>query len=178
MPLAFDATVGGAGATSYITVAESEDVLVVFPQGAAWNALTNADEEKYLMQATAFLDMQYEWFGRVLNATQRLRWPRTIVYDTDGRIIQAGTIPQQLKVATALLGWEFSQSDLFTELSGDEAGIQRVDAGNILVELNKNAEIDGMLGRRYPVIENLLRSIGRIRDAETRGIFTVNPAGF
>lgn len=93
--------VGLANATSYVSVAEANDYYTINPNFAAtWTALTNTSKEHLLAWATRVLDQKTEWKGCLsVPATQALRWPRTYVYDRDGRMIAPNKIPPQLKEA-------------------------------------------------------------------------------
>lgn len=74
--MAFDATVGGASATSYVSLAEATAYLADRLNSAAWtNAVSDGVRQQALMQATAWLDT-LAYHGVKATVTQRLAHPR------------------------------------------------------------------------------------------------------
>lgn len=92
--MAIDATVGGAGANSYVDLAEAADYFDVeaHPLASQWSALDEAAQEAALRRATWMVD-QLRFHGCRASSTQRLQFPR--VY----KRWCADTIPQTLKDA-------------------------------------------------------------------------------
>lgn len=76
MPTAIDATIGGAAANSYITVAEgtsyADDVLGTLN----WTTASTDNRTRALLAATARLD-ELSWIGERAATTQSLAWPRS-----------------------------------------------------------------------------------------------------
>ena len=180
MPI--DATVGGATADSFIEVAEADTLLENNKQFVVWDALTIPEKEAYLKEATVYMCCVYRWFGRIYSAEQALCFPRTKLYDRDGRVIAAGIIPDPVKRAQALYALQFSLStqSLFLLESQGAAQIKRVESGNIEVETgDTQSDFDAVLGvKRYPWIEALLLSMGAILGQGDLDDRTLCPAGF
>lgn len=73
MPL--DATLGGAAATSYVTLSAAEGYLGDRLFASAWENADESERSRALIQATAWLDAM-AWEGMKATTTQRLAWPR------------------------------------------------------------------------------------------------------
>ncbi len=123
MALVLDATVGGATANSYLTSATANAYFESRPEAATtWASATTATKDFYLVAATERLE-QESYFGTKASLTQRLLFPRSGVYDSDGQLLSELTMPRQLLNATCEVAWWlYSQAgtDLFKE-SGLEA---------------------------------------------------------
>ncbi|HXG94141.1 MAG TPA: DnaT-like ssDNA-binding protein [Blastocatellia bacterium] len=129
--MAFDATVSGANATSYITVATADTILGDTPGRSAWAALSQAQKEQALMAATARIEQEQRLFrGAVATTTQRLHWPRNYVTDSDGRLFASDAQPLPLQYATAELAYAISQDSAFLDDTGLE-GFRETQAGNV-----------------------------------------------
>lgn len=76
MAVVIDATVGGADANSYLTLAAAEAIAEYQMATAGWGAATDDDKNKALIAATSYLD-QLAWIGSKTATTQALLWPRT-----------------------------------------------------------------------------------------------------
>lgn len=99
MPL--DATVGGANANSYLTVADANAYFEkqISTTGEIW--LSFLDQAEVLMTATARLELE-EYVGTRASTTQALKWPRYNVPVPDGlgSYYLPTEIPQRIKDAT------------------------------------------------------------------------------
>jgi len=73
-----DATIGGANANSYATLAEANEYFQNSPHLQEWNNHNDEYKEAALIQATQWLDL-LGWAGKCCGTTQRLQWPRTDV---------------------------------------------------------------------------------------------------
>ena len=113
-----DATVGGANANSYLTLAEAQAYFDTRLPVAGWD---DADDQNVLLiMATRTLDrlltpyktlftmngrnyyrVRPQWTGAAATQTQRLAWPRTGMFDANGFAIASNVIPEDLKFATA-----------------------------------------------------------------------------
>ncbi len=108
-----DATVGGASANSFITVAEGDAYCDSRLNASAWNDETDDDQKaRALIEATRDLS-QRQWIGvgRASN-TQALSWPRALAENPDlgwgGVYYYSETeIPQRVKDGTAELALQF-----------------------------------------------------------------------
>lgn len=92
-----------ADATSYLSVADADDLLSIY-NNATWNAATTVDKERYLQIATQYLDLRYgdRLDGyKVDSNVQALLWPRYGMMDLDGWVLDHEVLPSRLKQATA-----------------------------------------------------------------------------
>ena len=159
---------GLATANSYVTTAEALAILDVKPtQLAAFTALPDdATRDNYLIWASGWLDDYMDWKGYKTVETSGLRWPRTDVYDCDGILIDANTIPAQLKQATAELAvWLINNDAAGTggESSNLPEGIKRVKADVVEVEFFEDGSADSKTGSDLLPVNTrfLLRCFGK-----------------
>jgi hypothetical protein len=85
MAITIDATVGGANANSYLTLAAAELVIEGFVQDddvTAWATATTDQKNRALYTATQRLDRE-RFLGARVTDTQALQWPRTGVRKPD-----------------------------------------------------------------------------------------------
>lgn len=113
--MAFDATVGGASANSYLSVAAFNAILAT--RSNAPSSATDAEKQVALTAATARLE-QESYGGSAATLTQRLKWPRVGVENDDGVQWDWTTIPYPLAEATADLAIELLNDPAFLERSG------------------------------------------------------------
>ena len=105
--MAIDATVGGADANSYVTLAEMTAYAATQSWNATWTAYTQDKKEISLISATKWLDtLTYK--GSRNATTQKLSWPRTGA-TFDGVTSSATAIPAQIKTAQMELSWQLLQ---------------------------------------------------------------------
>ena len=104
----FDATLGGATATSYISIAEADAFLANTQYTGTWQGNTEADKSKYLNAATFWLDT-LEYAGTRCSPStdnaalpQALKWPRSGA-TCDGVEATCSFIPNEIKYTTAIL---------------------------------------------------------------------------
>lgn len=130
---------GLADATSYVSVAEADDYFAIDPHFAStWSGIDTTTKEYLLAWSTRILDQKTVWRG-VLSVpdTQALRWPRTYVYDRDGRMIGIDVIPKQLKEATFELAKWLRENDPTSGQDVDYLKSMRIDV--IELEWQDNA---------------------------------------
>ena len=85
MAISIDATVGGASANSYITLADANSIvegLVADDDVAAWEGSSNDNKNRALYTAAVRVDRERFLGARVTN-TQALQWPRQGVRKPD-----------------------------------------------------------------------------------------------
>ena len=109
----FNPTLGGAAATSYITIAEADDLLTNTRYTGTWQGNTEAQKSQYLNAATFWLD-QLTYAGTRCHPSsddpakpQALSWPRSGA-SCDGVEATCTSIPNQVKSATAILAAELT----------------------------------------------------------------------
>ena len=85
MAITIDATVGGANANSYLTLADAQAIVDGFVEDAdvtAWASATTDQKNRALFTATQRLDRE-RYLGARATDTQALQWPRTGVRKPD-----------------------------------------------------------------------------------------------
>lgn len=130
---------GVAGANSYLTVAEADDILAIEPEWAEWSALAEADKELDLARATRYLDDNYQWFGKKTERDQFLMWPRRHMKDTEGFCIADTVIPLELKRAAARLA-VWLRTNNGNDMMNVE-GLKRFRSDDIEIEWQSGASI-------------------------------------
>lgn len=93
-----DATVSGAAANSYVTLAEANAYFATRVGGEAWSELDETDAENALITATAQLEMR-KYVGGKTTSTQALKWPRWGIEDEDAISYASDAIPARVKQA-------------------------------------------------------------------------------
>jgi hypothetical protein len=135
MAITIDATVGGASANSYLTLAAAQaliDGMVENDDVTAWATATTDQKNRALYSATQRLDRE-RYLGARATDTQALQWPRTGVRKPD-TYINTYSIGFPFKITT----------DYFTDT---EIPVQIQQAQVVLaVYLNNNKDGMGLSG--------------------------------
>lgn len=158
--MALDATVGGANANSFLTVAEADEYFADRIEVPEWEDADSKDA--LLITATRLLVAIYSakrklirqsprsesyyltpptWTGAVATTTQRLPWPRTGMYDRNGNAIASNVIPLDLKHATAEFAAHLAKGDRSFDSDVAVQGITSVRAGSVSVSF-KDGGVD------------------------------------
>ena len=98
MPATIDATIGGANANSYLTVAAADTLTESMLGTLAWATATTDSKTRALITATRGLDT-LGWIGSKASTTQSLAWPRTDA-SCDGTDYASTAIPTPILYAT------------------------------------------------------------------------------
>ncbi len=98
MAFVFDASPGGVAANSWALVAEGDDYFAARRNASAWTALTTPEKEVALADGTRKLEI-LGFEGARASTTQRLRVPRSGLWDQDGFALPTLTIPTPFKHA-------------------------------------------------------------------------------
>lgn len=111
MAITIDATVGGASANSFVTLAEAQTYMDGRLNESAWELATTDNQNRALVEATRWLSAK-QWGGLRVSSTQALAWPRYWAENPDyqfgGNIYFDSTIiPQRVKDATCELALQF-----------------------------------------------------------------------
>jgi len=100
--VALDATVGGANANSYQTVAGADTYYTEHLYASGWNVATSAQKAAALIAATRGLDgMPAAWNGNASTSVQALGFPRTGLLTRNGFPLSSTIVPNELKNATS-----------------------------------------------------------------------------
>jgi hypothetical protein len=138
MAVTIDATVGGASANSYCTLAEAESYFEERLHTATWDAANNVTKNAALVWARKILDEQVQWVGTAADSSQALRWPRSGVVDQDDFYISSAVVPDFVKEAQAELAAWLISSDRFAEDSTKGYKEIEIGRGEVRLKIDKN----------------------------------------
>lgn len=109
MAITIDATVGGASANSFVTLVEADAYMTGRLNAALWDAATDDNKNRALVEATRYLTA-LTWGGDRVTATQALAWPRQWAHDPDSPTqdyFATTVIPTRIKTGTEELAFQF-----------------------------------------------------------------------
>lgn len=168
--MALDATLGGASANSYVTVAEADAYFATSFGRTAWGSASAANKEIVLIESTRLLDLLVSWKGYVKSDTQALRWPRTYVPNIDGRYISDSIVPKDVKNAVFELAYSLLSNGGF---QASENELAKVKVGPVSIDFSDTVKSNGlpkmvrdMIARwgEYTVVSsNSVHTVGLLR---------------
>ena len=168
--MALDATLGGASANSYVTVAEADAYFATSFGRTAWGSASDANKEIVLIESTRLLDLLVSWKGYVKSDTQALRWPRTYVPNIDGRYISDSIVPKDVKNAVFELAYSLLSNGGF---QASENELAKVKVGPVSIDFSDTVKSNGlpkmvrdMIARwgEYTVVSsNSVHTVGLLR---------------
>lgn len=175
MAVAIDATVGGASANSYVTLAEANTYMEGRLNASSWETdATDDNKNRALVEAANELTM-LNWLGERTDSTQALSWPRQWAYDPDSPIqdyYDSTVVPQRVKDAQMELAFQAIKAgttDIFTMDS--TKGVKRKKIDVIETEYDSVRRPSGLSA--YPTvlryIKPLLSSVGLYNTKTIRG---------
>lgn len=135
-----NATVGHASANSYVDVAYADEFFVNSINSSSWPTGLS-EKEAALIEATRIVDSQFDWNGLIVVGDQALRWPRTLAYDMDGRLIASDIIPKILKDAVCNLAYYLVQSGGLNQSASD---LKSLKVGPIDLKFNEGLSVIGV----------------------------------
>lgn len=151
MALEVEDGTGKDDAESYASVAET-DTYFSNLGNTAWTG-TTATKEAALRKATQYLDATYNWIGYIYITTQTLGWPRTSVFDREGRDLKE-SVPLRVKRATYELALASLSGDLI-QISDSSKYVKSEQVGSLAVTYRDDAPID----RNYRFADRLLSGL-------------------
>lgn len=156
--MAIDATVGGASANSYVTLAEAVAYMADRYPSTSWDDASESSREAALVTAAQRLDQEAfrgvpvkPLTGTSNEPTQALKWPRQSVVNDEGWVYLDTIIPERVKRAQMKLAYFFLSGDITLAQSGLEQ-FHRAKVGPLEVEV-RHAKRAGSLP------EDVLREI-------------------
>lgn len=160
MAVVIDATVGGASANSYVTLAEAQAYMDARLNESTWESATTDTQNRALVEATRELQPLY-WQGTRADSTQALAWPRWFVINPDlpwaGTVYYASTvIPQRVKDATCELALQFVKAGTTDVASQDpQQNVIEKTVGPLTTRYSE--PVNRAVGiKRYPRAWNLI----------------------
>ena len=175
MAITIDATVGGASANSYLTLADAQDLIdgmVENDDVTAWASATTDQKNRALYSATQRLDRE-RFLGARATDTQALQWPRTGVRKPDTYINTYATgfpfritadyytdteIPDQVKQAQVVLAIYLNNNKDGLGLSGLE-DYKSVTIGSLSVTSAGASSMATGADRVPPIFERYLTGL-------------------
>lgn len=162
--MALVATVGGATADSYVTVAAADAHFDTRLNVTAWTGASTADKERALKTATREIDLS-AFQGSPTDTVQALAWPRAYAPNPDpsglaeSDYLDDATIPERVALATyelALAHLNAGTSDL--SLADAGGGIIRKKVGPLETEwASGSSRASGW--SRFPLVADALRPL-------------------
>ena len=131
MACSIDATVSGASANSYTTIAAADAYHDDHLYGTDWSDSDADTKCRALVMATRLLDYWFEWGGSVTTIGQRLMWPREGVIGPNGLEEASDAIPDRIADATAEWARLLIASDLTADSDIEAQGIGSLKAGPV-----------------------------------------------
>ncbi len=175
MAVTIDATVGGANANSYLTLAAAQTLIDGFVEDddvVAWASATTDQKNRALASATQRLDRE-RFLGARATDTQALQWPRTGVRKPDTYIntytvgfpfrittdyFTDTEIPSQIEYAQCVLAVYLNNNKDGLGLSGVE-DYKRVQIGSLSVETAGASSMATGADRVPPIFERYLTGL-------------------
>ena len=158
MPVAIDATVGGASANSFATLAEFTAYMDGRLNAGTFTAASDDDKNRALVEATRELTI-LSWEGLVVTTTQALTWPRQSAVNPDSPTLDyfaIDVIPQRVKDACLEMAFQFLKAGT-TDVAAEAADLGITEKTVDVLTTRYDPRIRNTGLRRYP------RAYDRIR---------------
>ena len=158
MAATIDATIKGASANSYVTLAEANTYFETVPDSSTWTNKTDDPKNRALIASTRWLD-SFVFYGDRCDSGQALKFPRNN-YQVDGVELACSTIPVNIKYAQYELARALANdSEAMTGNVGTDGNIEEVKLGDIQVKYNTDSQGTGSVNNimdKYPWLQSYL----------------------
>ena len=159
MPATIDATLSGASANSYVTLAAANTYFETVPDSSTWTSKTDDQKNRALISATRWID-GLSFYGDRCTTTQALKWPRED-YKVDGIDLACTLIPDPIKTATYELARALANdTDAITGTTGTTGIYDEVELGDLRVKYNKTSQTSGVINNVFDVYPWLQSYLG------------------
>lgn len=159
MPAAIDATLSGAAANSYVTLAAADTYFETVPDSSTWTDKTTDAKNRALISATRWIDA-LTFYGDRCTETQALKWPRDN-YTVDGVDLACTLIPEGIKVATYELARALANdTDAVTGSTGTSGIYDEVKLGDLQVKYKSSSTTSGVINNVFDVYPWLQSYLG------------------
>lgn len=153
------ATLSGASANSYVTLAEANTYFETVPDSSTWTDKTDDQKNRALISATRWIDA-LSFYGDRCTETQALKWPREN-YTVDGIDLACSLIPAEIKTATYELARALANdTDAITGSTGTTGLYDQVELGELKVKYNKSSQAVGLVTNAFDVYPWLQSYLG------------------
>jgi hypothetical protein len=154
-----DATLSGAAANSYVTLAAANTYFETVPDSSTWVSKTDDQKNRALISATRWIDA-LSFYGDRCTDTQSLKWPRDN-YTVDGIDLTCTLIPDGVKTATYELARAFANdTSAITGTTGTTGIYDQVELGELKVKYNKTSQTSGVINNVFDVYPWLQTYLG------------------
>jgi hypothetical protein len=159
VPAAIDATLSGAAANSYVTLAAADTYFETVPDSSTWTDKTTDAKNRALISATRWIDA-LTFYGDRCTETQALKWPRDN-YTVDGVDLACTLIPEGIKVATYELARALANdTDAVTGSTGTSGIYDEVKLGDLQVKYKSSSTTSGVINNVFDVYPWLQSYLG------------------
>lgn len=161
MACTIDATVGGASANSYATIAEGTTYHDTHLSADAWTDGGSDKQCRGLQMATRLLDQWFDWYGSPVGSTQALLWPRVGVIGPNGYELANNAIPTLIKHATIELARQLMVEDITADSDAEAKGLQSLTAGPVSMVFRGSAT-------SKPIPDAVMAMVSRLGSVRSR----------
>lgn len=159
MAAVIDATLSGASANSYVTLAEADAYFETVPDSSTWDDKTDDQKNRSLISATRWID-SLNFYGDRCDNDQALKWPRNN-YHVDQVELVCSVIPVEIKYATYELARALANdTDAVTGNTGTTGLYDEVALGDLKVKYNKTTQATGTVNNIFDVYPWLQSYLG------------------
>ena len=159
MPATIDATLSGAAANSYVTLAAADTYFETVPDSSTWTDKSTDAKNRALISATRWIDA-LSFYGDRCTTTQALKWPRNN-YTIDGVDLACSLIPDAIKAATYELARAFANdTDAITGSTGTTGIYDQVELGDLKVKYKDSSTTAGVINNVFDVYPWLQSYLG------------------
>jgi hypothetical protein len=154
-----DATLAGASANSYVTLAGADAYFETAPDSATWTNKSTDQRNRALISATRWID-SLSFYGNRCTDTQALKWPRKD-YQVDKVELVCTLIPEPIKTATYELARALANDPSSIVGTTGTTGIyDEVELGDLRVKYNKTSQTSGVVNNVFDVYPWLQSYLG------------------
>ena len=159
MAAVIDATLGGASANSYVTLADADAYFETVPDSTDWASKSTDQKNRALISATRWIDV-LSFYGKRCSETQALKWPRK-EYEVDGIELACTLIPFGIEVATYELARALANdTDAITGSTGTTGIYDQVELGELKVRYKSSSMTPGVINNVFDVYPWLQSYLG------------------
>ena len=159
MAATIDATIKGANANSYVTLAEADAYFETVPSSTNWDNKSNDNKNRALISATRWIDTLV-YYGDRCDDDQALKFPRTN-YQVDGVELACTLIPQNIKYAQFELANALANdTDAITGSVGTDGNFSEIKVGDTHVKYNTKSQGVGSVNNVFDVYPWLQSYLG------------------
>lgn len=134
--MAFDSTIGGEDANSYVTVAFADDYFTTRINSAWWTALGDPEKQAYLVTSTLALETWYTWRGDKVDEDQALHFPAD-GEDCQGNDFPTDDIPLNVKYAVCEQASFYNGIDATETPVATLQGLSEAQVGSLKAKFEK-----------------------------------------